>query len=133
MANETSGLLSEHEEFNAKMESAKTEEEAAAIFNDFISSTAGESANSGELSEEQLESVAGGAKWRVARSGVPIFNSPQMPWPQKQRIMGTLGKGTEIVGPLERDKYGNQWVRLRNGGFVNALHVDWKSGSVNSF
>ena len=105
MSNESSALLAEHEEFNSKMENAKTEEEAAIILEEFLSSTAGELPDYGELSEEQLEAVSGGAKWKVGRPGVPVFNKlPGGVLSSCQKIIRVLDEDTVIYGKLVRDR-----------------------------
>lgn len=123
-------LLAEHEEFNLKMENAKTEEETAKILKDFLSADVVEPIAHGELSEDQLEAVAGGAKWKVVRSGVPVFN--RLPGGASQKIVSTYNKGGVITGRIVRDKSLNQWIELPGGRYINAAHVDWVSGSVSS-
>ena len=112
------------EEFNSKMDSAKSEGEAAAIFNEYF--PAGEEGSADrEMSETQLESVTGGAKFKVERSGVPIFNN-------KMKIVGTLNSGAIVNGTylwasqmsgLYGFCDGNQWIKLDSGGYVNFTHL----------
>ena len=119
MANEVNQLSAEHEEFNNRIENAKSEEEAADILNEYFSAEAEELTNSEELSEEQLETVAGGhVLRRVERNGVPVFNKPG------GKIVAILNIGDEVVGATAITmKYKQNWFRLENGNVVNAMHL----------
>ena len=111
------------------MESVKTEAEEAAVLQEFGLCVPGTEAADAELSEEQLGDVTGGARWRVGRPGVPVFNRlPGGAFSSPQRIMRVHNQGDMILGRLVRDSRGFQWIQLPNGGFVNAMHVSWVSG-----
>jgi len=120
------------EEFNAKMENVKNEEEEAALLQEYGLCVPGTEANDAELSEEQLGDVTGGARWRVGRPGVPVFDRlPGGTFSSPQRIVRVHNQSDMILGRLVRDSRGFQWVQLPSGGFVNATHLNWVSGSVN--
>lgn len=118
------------DEFNAKMESVTTEAEEAAVLQEFGLCVPGtESAESGELSEEQLGDVTGGAQWRPIMSQVPVFNHiPGDRFSSPQRIIGIRKNSDVIFGKLVKDGRGFPWIQLRNGGFVSASHLSCVSG-----
>ena len=77
-----------------------------------------------ELSEDQLEKIAGGRsqQWRVERPGVPIFDRGGRAG-QSRRIIRTLNQGQIVTGEriVERDIV---WVRLWGSDmFVNSIHL----------
>ena len=114
MSNEKSQLPAEYEEYNAKIENAKSEEEATAIFNEYFPANS-ETVEGGELTEEQLESVAGGhVTFKAKKPGVPIFNKP----------------GGKIVGVLKFDQevYGSTSMWTWKGQtFINVTDINGRS------
>ena len=124
MSNEQQQLLPEHEAFNAKMESAKTEEEAAAILKDFLAADAKETAAHGELSEEQLEAVAGGAKYKVINPGVPTFDRlPGGIFSRSPRINDVLPLNQTIISNKKEVYQGGYWWIEWNGSYINRMHL----------
>ena len=126
MSNEQQQLLPEHEAFNAKMESAKTEEEAAAILKDFLAANAENDGGSGELTEEQLSEVAGGKTtyYKVERQGVPVFDRlPGGILSRSPRIVTTLRKDQTIDSTKSPVYKGGSWWIEWHGAYVNMMHL----------
>ena len=112
------------EEYNAKIENAKSEEEAAAILKEYFPANVGGMSDDDELSEEQMVEVTGGhiRRWTI-RPGVPVFDKPG------GKIVRILKEGDHVDGATAiSNKYKQDWFRLMDGTVVNAMHLT-KGGS----
>ena len=119
MSNESIQLTAEYEEYNAKIENAKSEEEAEAIMDEYFSANVDGISGDYELSEEQMEEVTGGnvRRWTI-RPGVPVFDKPG------GKIVRVLNEGDFVDGATAVSyKYKQEWFRLTDGTVVNAMHL----------